>query len=89
MQSNQEGFCLGKGADEGNILRNADGSVKRRKSLKELQIESPLGFQKFESEVPWQTIDEDIAMQLWEDVFKPLYTFCVYEKCTAKGRLTM
>jgi len=61
-------------ADNSSTRSSAEVPVKR-KTLKELQIESPPGFKKFELEVKWQTIDEEIALQLWEDVFKPLYTF--------------
>lgn len=67
-------------ADRGSILDNdnsqsgADVTLKR-KTLQELQKEGPPGFRKFELEVKWQTIDEDIALQLWEEVYKPLYTF--------------
>lgn len=50
-------------------------SAKKRKTLQELHLNPPLGFRKFESEVDWQTIDEGVALQLWEDVYKPLYTF--------------
>lgn len=64
--------------DKNNTRSSAEVPVKR-KTLKELQIECPPGFRKFELEMKWQTIDEDIALQLWEDVYKPLYTF--YE-CT-------
>ena len=38
-------------------------------------MDPPPAFRKFESEVDWQNMDHDIALQLWEDVFKPLYTF--------------
>ena len=68
-------------ADRGSIVdinnNTQSGAVVtgKRKTLKELQKEGPPGFRKFELEVKWQTIDEDIALQLWEDVFKPLYTF--------------
>ena len=70
-------FCLCYGTEEGNvdIRRSEEGSVKRRKCLQELHMDPPPGFRKFEAEVPWETIDEEIALQLWEDVFKPLYTF--------------
>ena len=57
-----------------NARRNGKERLKR-KTLKELQRECPPGFRKFELEVGWQSIDEEIALQLWEDVFKPLYTF--------------
>ena len=60
--------------DNNNTRSGAEVTVKR-KTLQELQEEGPPGFRKFELEVKWQTIDEDIALQLWEDVYKPLYTF--------------
>ena len=60
---------------DNNSTRSSAKVLMKRKTLKELQIESPPGFKKFELEVQWQTIDEEIALQLWEDVFKPLYTF--------------
>lgn len=75
VRKNRVRFFLGKGANKENNPSSEDETVKKKKSLKELHIESPPGFKKFESEVPWETIDEDIALQLWEDVFKPLYTF--------------
>ena len=62
---------------DNNSTRSIAEVPVRRKTLRELQIESPPGFKKFELEVNWQTIDEEIALQLWEDVFKPLYTFYV------------
>ena len=63
---------LDSGADDARS--RADKPVKK-KTMRELQKECPPGFAKFELEVQWQTMDEDIALQLWEDVFKPLYTF--------------
>ena len=60
---------------ESNSDGGSDASTKAKKRLKELQVESPPGFRKFESEVEWQRIDAEIALQLWEDVFKPMYTF--------------
>lgn len=60
--------------DSDNTRSGAEVTVKR-KTLQELQKEGPPGFRKFELEIKWQTIDEDIALQLWEEVYKPLYTF--------------
>lgn len=60
---------------DNNSTRSSAEVPVRRKTLKELQQESPPGFKKFELEVKWRTIDEEIALQLWEDVFKPLYIF--------------
>ena len=59
--------------DETSNQNSERGSAKA--TLRELQRNPPPGFRKFESEVKWQTLDEEIALQLWEDVFKPLYTF--------------
>ena len=67
---------LDEEADADIYRSSLDESMKKRKTLQELHLNPPLGFRKFESEVDWQTIDEEIALQLWEDVFKPLYTFC-------------
>ena len=65
-----------EGADKSsNNQNNVEGSARTRKTLKELAMDPPPGFRKFESEVDWKTVDEDIAFQLWEDIFKPLYTF--------------
>ena len=64
----------GSFVDNNNTRNGAEATVKR-KTLQELHKEGPPGFRKFELEVKWQTIDEDIALQLWEDVYKPLYTF--------------
>ena len=70
----------GKAAHKLNVPASGE-KVKgeKKKSLHELHMAPPPGFRKFESEVDWRTIDEDIALQLWEDVFKPLYTF---HRCT-------
>ena len=66
---------FGTEAKNNNTLCDESGSVRKRKTLQELHMEPPPGFRKFEAEVDWKTIDEEIALQLWEDVFKPLYTF--------------
>lgn len=55
--------------------KSGEGSARTRKTLRELRKDPPPAFRKFESEVDWETMDEEIAFQLWEDVFKPLYTF--------------
>ena len=75
MERRQKIFRLDEEADAKINRRNSDESVKKRKTLQELHMNPPLGFRKFEFEVDWKTIDEEIALQLWEDVYKPLYTF--------------
>lgn len=64
--------------ERSSLVEEADADIKSYKmqTLQELHLNPPLGFRKFESEVDWQTIDEGIALQLWDsDVWKPLYTF--------------
>lgn len=63
-----------KERDHLNSQSNEEPKTKKL-SLHELHLNPPPGFRKFESEVDWRDIDEDIAFQLWEDIFKPLYTF--------------
>ena len=57
----------------------------KKKSLQELHMDPPPGFRKFEAEVDWQNMDHDIALQLWEDVFKPLYTFYSVRRISPSG----
>ena len=67
---------LGKGDQPKAVnLQGKDEPNMKKKTLQELHMDPPPGFRKFESEVDWQNMDEDIALQLWEDVFKPLHTF--------------
>ena len=44
-------------------------------TLEDLKRRRPLGFQKFEASLASLDLDEEIALELWEDIFKPLYTF--------------
>lgn len=69
----QEGFFASHGADKHHIQSSVDGStMKKRKSLSELKMESPPGFKYFEFKVDLQALDEETALELWEDIFKPL-----------------
>lgn len=45
---------------------------KKKLSLAELKKISPPGFQEFEAAITWQELDEETALLLWEDIFKPL-----------------
>ena len=45
---------------------------KKKLSLAELKKISPPGFQEFEAAIAWQKLDEETALLLWEDIFKPL-----------------
>ena len=69
----------GKGGIKFNIQGSEEAKMKK-KTLQELHMDPPPAFRKFESEVDWQNMDHDIALQLWEDVFKPLYTFYVVRR---------
>ena len=67
-------FQADQGSGFDSKRSSADVPVKR-KSLQELRKECPPGFRKFELEMGLDSIDEEIALQLWEDVYKPLNTF--------------
>ena len=69
----------GKGGGQLNFQRSEEAKMKE-KTLQELHMEPPPGFRKFESKVDWQNMDEHIALQLWEDIFKPLYTFYEFRR---------
>lgn len=58
-----------------NFSNLEPSKVKRRKTMKELQQECSLEFKEFESAVDWKSLDEDTALDLWEDIFKPLKSF--------------
>ncbi len=45
---------------------------KKRMSLEDLKRTSPPGFEEFETAVALKELDEEIALLLWEDIFKPL-----------------
>ena len=45
---------------------------KKKLSLAELKKISPPGFQEFEAAIAWQELDEETALLLWENIFKPL-----------------
>ena len=44
-------------------------------TLEDLKTRRPPGFQKFEASLASLDLDDEIALRLWEDIFKPLYTF--------------
>ena len=64
-----------KSSEGGESPERSTMAAERR--LKTLQMESPPEFKKFDSEVKWQAIDPKISLQLWEDMFKPLYNFYI------------
>ncbi len=45
---------------------------KKKFSLDDLKRTSPPGFEEFETAVALKELDEEIALLLWEDIFKPL-----------------
>ena len=48
---------------------------KKKLTLAELKKLSPPGYKEFEAAVGSKDLDEQTALQLWEDIFKPLDTF--------------
>ena len=47
----------------------------KKLSLKDLQIKRPPGYKRFQAAVDWSNLDEETALQLWLDIFKPLSSF--------------
>ena len=50
-------------------------SGEHKWTLEELKKKSPPGYKKFEAALGSQDLDEKTALQLWEDIFKPLSSF--------------
>ena len=73
MLQKEEALC--RGEDHKLKRSSVEGSTKKRRSLKELQRQSPPGFKEFDAKVEWRVLDEEVALQLWEDIFKPLCSF--------------
>ena len=48
---------------------------KKKLTLEELKKLSPPGYKEFEAAVGSKDLDEQTALQLWEDIFKPLDIF--------------
>ena len=46
--------------------------AKKKLSLEDLKRISPPGYKEFEAAVTLKDLDEEIALKLWEDIFKPL-----------------
>ena len=82
MLQKQEGFCRGE-HHQCNMRSSVEGrSTKKRLSLKELQMQSPPGFKEFDAKVEWRAMDEEVALKLWEDIFKPLCSFELLGICS-------
>ena len=59
-----------------NLRQIGCGNIQKKKlTLKQLQMQSPPGYKKLEAALGSQDLDEELALQLWEDIFKPLSSF--------------
>ena len=47
-------------------------ATEKNLTLEELRTRRPPGFKEFEAALGSQNLDEEVALQLWEDIFKPL-----------------
>ena len=54
------------------LQARGDNQFQKKLSLEELKKMSPPGYQEFEAAVALNELNEDIALLLWEDIFKPL-----------------
>ena len=68
-----------KMSDVGQMLtekvHQGNCQVQRKMALADLKQKNPPGFKKFQETVDSQMLNEEVALKLWEDIFKPLYTF--------------
>lgn len=58
-----------------SVAREENQGKKKKLTLEELKNLSPPGYKEFEAAVGSKDLDEQTALQLWEDIFKPLDIF--------------
>ena len=60
-----------------HLTQNGLENKKERKklTLKQLQEKRPPGYKQFEASLGLQELDDELALKLWEDFFKPLSSF--------------
>ena len=65
---------LGKEVQQAQHSQQPENSnqAKKKLSLEDLKRISPPGYKEFEAAVTLKDLDEEIALKLWEDIFKPL-----------------
>ena len=54
-----------------SVPLGCEGKDKHKLTLEELKKKFPPEYKKFEAVLRSQALDEETALQLWEDVFKP------------------
>ena len=59
----------------GQSLACEESQGEKKLTLEELKKLSPPGCKEFEAAVGSKDVDEETALQLWEDIFKPLDIF--------------
>ena len=59
----------------GQSVACEENQGKKKLTLEELKKLSPPGYKEFEAAVASKDLDEQTALQLWEDVFEPLDNF--------------
>ena len=66
LKTNPEHRCSVKFGDKNQ-------ATEKKLTLEELRTRRPApGFKEFEAALGSQNLDEEVALQLWEDIFKPL-----------------
>lgn len=55
-----------------SLKPRCENPAKQKLSLEDLKRTSPPGFEEFEAAVAWKELDEETALMLWEDIFKPI-----------------
>ena len=59
----------------GQSVACEENQGEKKLTLEELKKLSPLGYKEFEAAVGSRDLDEETALQLWEDIFKSLDIF--------------
>lgn len=72
--SSDEGSLQLKEKSERGLMTPVDKNppAERKETLMKLRKRRPSGFKEFEIALGSQDLEEEVALQLWEDIFKPL-----------------
>ena len=71
----KEGSTKNKKCSGQSVACEENQGEKKKLTLEELKKLSPPGYKEFEAAVGSKDLDEETALQLWEDIFKSLDIF--------------
>ena len=67
-----DGYEGNRWTKERSLQPRCESQAKKKLSLEELKTARPPGYAEFEAAVKLEELEEEIALLLWEDIFKPL-----------------